>query len=266
MNDDGILTRRTFLLYLIPVLIGALVGVFFLIPVNALVFFYEHRPGEASALKYATEELMRGLTGGSPLKTLFYACVGSFLGLVSAVFYSSFYRSALQIRKLSGELEKDLLALIAHGEGESIEFKATFKWDMKESRASRAVEDAALKSLAGFMNADGGTLIIGVSDKGEITGLGHDYAILKRKDRDGFAQEVMNAVSQKLGTDACRYVHLVFHSVAGKDVCRIITSSSQRPIYLKEGNELKFYLRTGMSTRGLNIQEAVEFISARWGK
>ena len=240
MGGEGIFTNRTFLLYLIPVLIGILVGVLFLIPVNALVFYYEHRPGDVSALEYATDELRRAFTGASPLKPLFYACVG--------------------------ELDKGLLALIAHGEGETIEFKATFKWDVRESRANRLVEDAALKSLAGFMNADGGTLIIGVSDKGEITGLADDYAILKRKDRDGFAQEVMNAVSEKLGADACRYVHLVFHSVGHKDVCRIITAPSQRPVYLKEGNELKFYLRTGASTRALNIQEAVDFIAARWGK
>ena len=163
-------------------------------------------------------------------------------------------------------MEKDVLALIAHGEGETIEFKATFKWDMRESRSSRAVEDAALKSIAGFMNSDGGTLIVGVADTGEITGLGHDYGILRRKDRDGFAQEVMNAVSQKLGGDACRYVHMVFHSVTGEDICRIITSPSSRPVYLTEGSDMKFYIRAGMSTRALNIQEAVEFISTRWGK
>lgn len=266
MDGGGILTRSAFLLYLIPVLIGALVGVMFLIPVNALVFYFEHRPAEGSAIEYATGELMTALSGGTPMKTLFYAGVGSFLGLVSALLYSALYKSALRIRQLSGELEKDVLALIAHGEGETIEFKATFKWDVRESRASRLVEDAALKSLAGFMNSEGGTLIVGVSDRGEVTGLERDYGILRRKDRDGFVQEVMNAVSEKLGADACRYVHLVFHSVAGKDVCRIITSPSARPVYLKEGNDMKFYLRTGMSTRALNIQEAVEFISTRWGR
>ncbi len=266
MGDSGILTRSAFLLYLIPVLIGALVGVLFLIPVNALVFYFEHRPGGGSALDYAAAELMWALTGGMPLKTLFYASVGAFLGLASAVFYNSLYKSAVRIKHLSEELEKDVLALIAHGEGETIEFKATFKWDVRESRSSRAVEDAALKSIAGFMNSDGGTLIVGVADTGEITGLGHDYGILMRKDRDGFAQEVMTAVSRKLGTDACRYIHLVFHSAAGKDICRIITSPSARPVYLTEGSDTKFYIRAGMSTRPLNIQEAVEFISTRWGK
>ena len=266
MNGEGIFTNRTFLLYLIPVLIGTLVGIVFLIPVNGLVFYFEHRPDAVSALDYAVHELGRALTGEMPLKTLFYACVGAFLGLISAFFYSALYRNALSIRKLSEELEKDVLALIAHGEGDTIEFKTTFKWDVRESRSNRAVEDAALKSLAGFMNSDGGTLLIGVSDDGEITGLDRDYGILRRKDRDGLAQEVMTAVSLKLGADACPLVHLVFHSVGGKDICRIITSPAPRPVYLKEGNDMKFYIRTGMSTRALNIQEAVDFIATRWGK
>jgi len=266
MNGEGIFTNRAFLLYLIPVLIGALVGVLFLFPVNEVVFFYEHKPMPGSAIKFALDQLWHALFGGAPLKTLFYASVGAFLGLISAFFYKSLYKNALSIRKLSEELEKDVLALIAHGEGDSIEFKATFKWDVRESRANRLVEDAALKALAGFMNSDGGTLFIGVSDEGEITGLERDYGILRRKDRDGLAQEIMSAVSLRLGADACRYVHLVFHSVSGKDICRIITSPSPRPVYLKEGNDMKFYIRTGMSTRALNIQEAVDFIATRWGK
>ena len=116
------------------------------------------------------------------------------------------------------------------------------------------------------MNGDGGTLIIGVSDEGQVTGLEDDYRTLKKKDRDGFGQALMTAVSTKLGTDACRYVEPVFHSVAGKDVCRVIVKPAGRPVYMKEGNDMRFYLRTGVSTRWLNIQEAVEFISTRWGK
>ncbi len=266
MNEDTLFKSRTVLLFLIPVLVGAVVGVLFLIPVNELVFFYEHRPGEGSALRFAMDHLWHALLGGTPLKTLFYAGVGAFLGLVSAIFYNALYKRTLRIKHLSEELEKDLLPLIAHGEGARLEFKSTFKWDARDRKPSRQVEGASVKTLAGFMNADGGTLIIGVSDKGEITGLEDDYHILKRKNRDGFELEVMNAVSSTLGTDACRYLQMVFHNVRGKDVCRIIARPSNRPIYIKEGNDMKFYVRTGGSTRWLNVQEAVEFISNRWGK
>lgn len=267
MNEETQIKSRTVLWFLIPVLIGAVVGVLFLFPVNELVFFYEHSPEEhGSSWKFATDQLWRALLGGTPLKTLFYAGVGAFLGLVSAIFYNSLYKSTARLKKLSDELEKGLMPLIAHGESATLEFKSTFRWDMKEGKSSRIVESAALKTIAGFMNGEGGTLIVGVSDTGEVTGLENDYSILKKKDRDGLAQAVMTAVSKRMGTDTCRYLEILFHNINGKDVCRIIIHPSHRPVYIKEGNDMRFYLRTGVSTRWLNVQEAVEFISDKWGK
>ena len=266
MNEETLLKSRTVLLFLIPVLAGAAVGVLFLFPVNELVFFYQHRPEPGSAWKFATDQLWHALLGGAPLKTLFYAGVGAFLGLVSSLMYDSLYKSTWRIKKLSDELEKGLLPLIAHGESATLELKSAFRWDMKEGKPSRLVEDAALKTIAGFMNGEGGTLIIGVSDTGEVKGLENDYSILKKKDRDGLAQAVMTAVSSNMGTDTCRYMEILFHNINGKEVCRIIIHPSHRPVYIKEGNDMRFYLRTGVSTRWLNVQEAVEFISDRWGK
>ncbi len=190
--------------------------------------------------------------------------MGAFLGLLAAFFFNSLYKSTAQIKQLSDELEKDLLALISHGESAHLELKSTFKWDLKEQRPNKALEDVILKTLAGFMNGDGGTLIIGVADDGEILGLENDYHIQRKKDRDGFEQAVMTTIARNLGTDACQYLQLVFHNIQGKEVCRIITAKSHRPIYIEEGKSTKFYLRTGVSTRELNVQEAVEYISTRW--
>ncbi len=264
MNPKETFKDSTALLFGIPVVIGAVVGVMFLLPVNEFVFSYEDKPVLGEALTYAGDQLWHSLMGRYPVKLIFFAAVGALLGLLSAVFYSSLYRSTLRIKQLSDELEKDLRALISHGESAEVEFKSTFRWDVKESRPNKSLEEVIMKTLAGFMNGEGGTLIIGVSDDGEITGLEHDYKVLKKKDRDGFEQALMAAVASKLGTDVCQYVHPVFHNTAGKDVCRIIIRPSHRPVYIKEGSDMRFYLRTGVSTRGLNIQEAVEFISTRW--
>ena len=257
-------TKRYILLFVIPFVAGALIGVFFLYPVNEFVYFHEHDPNNGLGFSYTWEQLWLGITGHYPVKVPFYAGVGAFLGLLAAFFFNSLYKSTAQIKQLSDELQKDLLALISHGESATAEFKSTFKWDIKESKPNRALEEVILKTLAGFMNGEGGSLIIGVTDDGEILGLENDYRILKKKDRDGFEQAVMTAVARNLGTDACQYLQLVFHNISGKDICRILTAKSHRPIYIKEGNDLKFYLRTGVSTRELNVQEAVEYISTRW--
>lgn len=252
------------LLFGIPVLIGTAVGVVFLLPLNEFVFFYEETPELGKAITYAGDQLWNSLTGQYPVKLVFFAGVGAFLGLLSALFFNSLYKRTIRIRHLSDELEKDLKALISLGESSAVEFKSTFRWDVKESRANRALEDVIMKTIAGFMNGDGGSLLIGVSDSGEITGLENDYRVLKKKDRDGFEQALMTAVASKLGTDVCQYVHVVFHNTMGKDICRVIVKQSHRPVYIREGNDMRFYVRTGVSTRGLNIQEAVEFISTRW--
>lgn len=236
----------------------------FLIPLNEFVFYYEDTPDLGGALAYAGDQLWHSVLGRYPVKLVFFAAVGVFLGFLSALFFNSLYKRTLRIQHLSDELEKDLRALISHGESSSVEFKSTFRWDMKESRPNKALEEVIMKTLAGFMNGEGGSLIVGVSDSGEVTGLEHDYKILKKKDRDGFEQALMAAVASKLGTDVCQYVHAVFHNTSEKDICRVIVKPSHRPVYIKEGDNMRFYLRTGVSTRGLNIQEAVEFISTRW--
>ncbi len=43
-----------------------------------------------------------------------------------------------------------------------------------------------LKSIAGFLNGKGGTLLIGVNDFGEILGLANDYWSLKKENKRWF--------------------------------------------------------------------------------
>ena len=265
INGSQMFKQRTTLLFLAPIIAGALVGVFFLYPVNEFVYFHEHDPRPGTGWAYTWEQLWLGITGHYPIKVPFYAGVGAFLGLLAAFFFNSLYKSTVQIKQLSDELDKNLIALISHGESATTEFKSTFKWDLKESRPNKSLEEVVLKTLAGFMNGEGGSLIVGVADNGEILGLENDYNIQKKKDRDGFEQSVMASVSANLGTDACQYLKLIFHNIEGKDVCRIIASKSHRPIYIREGKDMLFYMRTGVSTRRLNIQEAVNYISTRWG-
>ena len=122
-----------------------------------------------------------------------------------------------------------------------------------------------LKTLAGYMNGNGGTLLIGVADDGAIVGW-RDYTTLKKPDRDGFEQAVMTAIAAKLGADACRTVQIVFHLLESKDVCRVMVSPAHRPVYVKDGDNPRLYVRTGVSTRELNVQEAINYTSAHWPK
>lgn len=251
----------------IAVFLGIVVGIFILYPTNEFVYFYEHRPlSESTPGQFMVSQLQSSLRGGTPKKTAFYAIVGMVLSASGAALYSVMHRRSERIEQLSAALGEDLRALIARGESVNLEFKSSFRWDMKEHKLNRALEAVVLKTLAGYMNGNGGTLLIGVADDGSVTGLEQDYKTLKKPDRDGFEQVLMTAIATKLGGDACREVQMVFHSLESRDVCRVMVAPAHRPVYVKDGDSPRLYVRTGVSTRELNVQEAINYTSARWPK
>ncbi len=261
------LWKQQFKLYLAAACIGALAGIFILYPINEFVYFHEHDVGEPLAGKYVVGQLKLALQGKTPNKTVFYIEVGTVLGLLIAWGYGFLHKKLQRIEQLSEELDRDIVGTLQQGEGPMLEFKSSFRWDMDQSRINRALEGAVLKTLAGYLNSHhGGTLLIGVADDGTVLGLQNDYQSLKRQDQDGFEQAIMAAVSTNLGADLCQYVQVLFHVIGGKDICRLIVHQSPRPVFLKQGNGPKFFLRTGGGTRDLNIQEATEFIATRFHK
>jgi hypothetical protein len=246
--------------------LGITLGVFVLFPINEFVYYSEYRETGRPAIRFAASQLQRALQGNTPKKTTFYAIVGSMLSLGGAVIYVSLTGRADQVRILSAALDDDLRGIIARGESASLEFKSTFRWDLREGRINRSLETVVLKTLAAYMNSRGGTLLMGVDDKGSIVGLENDYSALKKPDRDGFEQVLMTSIASKLGGDACQCVQAVFHSVEGQDLCRVIVSPAHRPVYVRDGETPKLYIRTGVSTRELNVQEAINYTATRWKK
>jgi len=254
-------------LFAVAILLGAAVGIFVLYPTNEFVYFYEYQPtADHTAGGFAVHQMQRSLQGQTPRKTIFYAIVGVVLSVGGAGLYSSMQRRSQRIEQLSAALDSNLQTLIANGESAELEFKSSFRWDLRENKVNRALEGVILKTLAGYMNGNGGTLLIGVADDGKIVGLDHDYKTLKKQDRDGFEQALMTAVATKLGADACQSVQIVFHSVENKEVCRVMVAPMDRPVYVKDGDAPKLYVRTGVLTRELNVQEAVDYTSSRWRK
>src|SRR6266571_9260234 len=77
-----------------------------------------------------------------------------------------------------------LEALIAEGESDELEFKSTLRWDLKEGTVNKRLEEVIAKTVAAFANSQGGTLLIGVDDEGQVLGLEHDYLSLGDVDRD----------------------------------------------------------------------------------
>ncbi len=256
--------RTRLRVFAVALLLGIAVGIFVLFPVNEFVYYSEFYATGRPALAFAASQLAQGLQGERPKKLLFYSAVGVILSLGGAAVYTSMSRRTEKIRQLSAALEDDVQQAIARGEDANLEFKSTFRWDLREQRINRSLESVVIKTLAGYMNTQGGTLLIGVADDGSIVGLEKDYTSLKKPDRDGFEQVLMTSVASKLGADACQCLQAVFHSISGHDVCRVIVTPAHRPVYVRESETPKLYVRTGVSTRELNVQEAINYTASRW--
>ena len=158
--------------------------------------------------------------------------------------------------------EKTLRDLISEDESAALEFKSSLRWDCKQNKKSDDVSKATVKTLAAFLNTDGGTLIIGVDDEDKILGLEKDYSTLRKKNRDGFELFLMDLISTNVGERFCQYVHPTFYSMGGLEVCKVEVDASPEVVYV--GSEGDFCIRTGNSTRRLSTKEAVAYIGTHW--
>ena len=165
-----------------------------------------------------------------------------------------------RIFQLTGRKDKleEIRELIAAGENQQVEFKSTLRWDLRQFKPNKALEDVIAKTIAGFMNTQGGHLIIGIDDEGSILGLEQDYGTLKKPGKDGFEQYIMQLVSLKFGTHFCPLVKVAFYQFEEKDICYVRVHKSQKPVYLNLGDRSHFFIRTGNGTRELDMPEALE--------
>lgn len=245
-------------------IIGVLVGIFILHPLSEFVYYIEYRVEGQSEIAFIIGRLLASLRGEILTYTFGYGVLGGLLGVAFGLLTANLVERNQLIQQLTLELGNSIRVIIDEGETARVEFKSSFRWDNKQQKVNNALEIGVLKTLAGFMNGQGGILLIGVSDDGQVLGLDQDYMTLKKRDRDGFEQAVMIAVSTKMGAQFTTLLQIVFHVIEEKEICQIIVGASPRPVYFKQGKEQTFYLRAGTSTRVLNVQEAVDYINNRY--
>ena len=156
--------------------------------------------------------------------------------------------------------------LIAQGESLGIEFKGSLRWDYREYCVNKALTKAVVKTLAGFLNSQGGTLLIGVMDDGSVVGLAKDFESLGSKgNRDGFELAFRDSVGAMLGEDTNPYIELTFSQVDGQTVAVVSCQAHHKPVFLEERNKSEFFVRAGNTSRPLDVKEASAYIDAHWG-
>ncbi|MBX7132282.1 MAG: protease Lon-related BREX system protein BrxL [Fimbriimonadaceae bacterium] len=168
-----------------------------------------------------------------------------------------------------GQLESniDVPSLIAGGETKRVEFKSSATFDRETGKKNKDLEFAIAKTIAGFANSHGGTLLIGVNDSGQAVGLTDDFRLASqsRQDADGYENWLTSMLSEMLGKVATTYMTVSFASIDGNDVCRVEVMPSATPIFIHAQKAAGgFYVRLNNSTRLLNTAEALQYINAHW--
>ena len=157
---------------------------------------------------------------------------------------------------------EDLLE--ASDEDRLVEFKSTARWNVREERKDTAMEHVIAKTVAGFLNGQGGTLLIGVNDDGHPIGLDQDFQLVKPKNHDGYVNWLDTMFENALGHGGAHRIQIRFDVVNGFDVCRVDVPASSKPIWVKKGETTILFERRNNSTRAIKDDEINSFISERF--
>ncbi len=149
--------------------------------------------------------------------------------------------------------------VLAEGENDHTEFKSTLRWSVKDNKIDHGVEVAWLKTIAAFLNSDGGRLVVGVDDKGKPLGI----------DLDGFENEdkyllhVNNRLQQHIGAEQAANVRFGLYPAGNAKVLLVECLPANKPVFLVDAGQESFYVRTGPGTRKLTMSEMLGYVVER---
>ncbi|MEP6850620.1 MAG: DUF262 domain-containing protein [Acidobacteriota bacterium] len=158
------------------------------------------------------------------------------------------------------ELRKSIYDYVVDGESHEVEFKSTLRTNLHTSSHDPRMEHAVLKTIAGFLNTNGGLLTIGVTDDGVPVGIETDGF----ENEDKMSLHLVNLVKARLGPTVMQFLHLRYEDFEGSRVLVVETTKARAPVFAKDSNVEKFYIRTGPSTTELSASQTQDFIRQRF--
>ena len=132
------------------------------------------------------------------------------------------------------------------------------------------MEHVIVKTVCGLLNAEGGVLLVGVDDDGEVRGIEPDLRTLgSRKNVDGYQLFLRQLLENSLSAATAQIVQIRFHALNGHQVCEVAVAASGRPVFAKpargSGSETsEFWVRVGNSTRQLHGDHMVQYQEDHW--
>ncbi len=168
---------------------------------------------------------------------------------------------AAQLGLPGGTALRTVEELIENDEDAAVEFKSSARWDVREAKKSKAMEDAIVKTVAGFLNTNGGSLLIGVGPDRVTVGLDQDYELVRPRNGDGFVNWLTTHLIGAIGHPAVMRTRarIVLHDAC--EVCRIDVAKSSVPVWAKTSKDDRvFFARMNNSTRAMPEPDASTYV------
>ena len=173
-------------------------------------------------------------------------------------------KNRIDLKNVAPQKENEIKELIRLGENEYLEMKSTLRFDLREAVVNKNLEHVIAKTISAFLNANGGNLIIGVDDNGNVLGLGKDMETLTKKDIDGFELHLRQIISKYLNGSFEKYLKISFPEIENKLICLVKILKSGKPVFVSHEGKDSFYVRIGNSSIPKNRQEQSEYEKLNW--
>ncbi len=177
--------------------------------------------------------------------------------------FDRFRRGAWRVERFLDVHRDSLRLLIESGETDSVEFKSTWRYNLSTKQPDRRLVTSVLKTIAAFLNTEGGTLVIGVNDGGS--------PIPNLVRLDGFPNEdryllhIISTMRNRLGDVGSGNATVGFSTYGCSRVCVIRCAKSDGPVFLEATpNKEDYFVRIGPSSVSLPISEAVKHIRSNF--
>ena len=151
----------------------------------------------------------------------------------------------------------EVLELIKKGENDRMEFKSTLRTNLHTGEQDRKIEHSVLKTIAAFLNSEGGILLIGIMDEGVICGIEKDHF----QSNDKFNLHFTNLIKEYIGNENLPYLHFELIRVEDKTIMKIDCMKSRKPVFLRFYKDEEFYIRVGAATTQVIGSKLVNYIT-----
>ena len=175
------------------------------------------------------------------------------------------YSEIVKMNEAMGTLTEadQVRSVLSIGESKRVEFKSTWSYCLHEKQHKQILEDKCIANIVGFMNADGGDLLIGIDDLGNILGIDKDLIKFKKKHNpeDVLLNYIKDKLKTRIGLDNMQFIDWNYVEIEDKKILRFTCKPAPEPVFLDKKD---LAVRFSPAVEILTGQEMLDYIKKRF--